>query len=177
MTEDGFYIPQMQVGAEFKSMDISAPLQILQLTAGEKIGVEPKTEKEIAFRKIEKELEQQSNPNKKLTPADKRITPPLHASLRCDFQHEFVKEAKLTCVDDRKRIVKFDCAFTPALRLGEGAQSWNALVRGCVVWGSEIERFNIEELHQMIHYEKLNPDNLPLLVTADPKKYNVPTDG
>ena len=45
MTEDGFYIPQMQVGAEFKSMDISAPLQILQLTAGEKIGVEPKTDK------------------------------------------------------------------------------------------------------------------------------------
>ena len=93
MTEEGYYIPPLKVGTEFTTMEILAPLQILQHTAGEKIGSQPKTEKEILIRKIEQELEQQSNPDKTLTPAEKRITPPLHASFRRDHHHEWVKQA------------------------------------------------------------------------------------
>ena len=38
VTKEGYYIPRIKVGSEFKSLELQAPLQILQLTASERIG-------------------------------------------------------------------------------------------------------------------------------------------
>ena len=102
----------------------------------------------------------------------------MHADLRSDINHEFVKQAKLKCVDTQGKEVTFKCAFTPSLKLGDrGDSSWNALVRGCCIYEGQIERYSKEDLHKMIHGEDIDPHNPPLFVTKEPGRYNLPSKG
>ena len=184
MVQNGqaYYVPQVRVGEEFKTMNLEAPMPILELTKAERIGDVCTDAKDEEIRKIEQDLiegliKAQSTQcwDTPVTKTQERIVAPKHTDLRTDQANEFVKFARLTCWDSDHKKVEFKIAFTATLKVGSATSAWNRLIRGCCVFDGSIETYSKEELHQMIHEQDMDPENPPLFVTEDPGRYNMPS--